>query len=91
MVGVGRVEDDCASCCGCDGVGDSGPFRGDGEPGEWIVCRVRVLKINAGMQLDICEAKEGGYTGQSASQPWNNLGREAKAATTPRETEDGGG
>lgn len=88
MVGVsGGLRMTVLGCCCCrrDGVGDCGPGSGVMElSGESIECRVRVLQINTGKQLDICEVKEGGYTdrAESARQPWNNLGREAKAATT---------
>lgn len=45
------------------GLGDCGPFRGDGEiPANRLYVECEYLKINVGMQLDICKVKEGGYT-----------------------------
>lgn len=73
MVGVsGGLRMTVLGCCCCrrDGVGDCGPGSGVMElSGESIVCRVRVLQINTGKQLDICEVKEGGYADRERSQP----------------------
>lgn len=45
------------------GLGDCGPFRGDGEiPVNRLYVECQYLKINVGMQLDICKVKEGGFT-----------------------------
>lgn len=74
------------------GVGDCGPFRGDGEiPTNRLYVECEYLKINVGMQLDICKVKEGGlYGGVSPSaleQPLEERG-EGGGDSTMR---DGGG